>query len=305
MRPPHRLRWTLFVAALAHGALAAVKWPVRSRPPVATPALDVATWTEIETEPAPPPPPAPPPEPTPDVTPSTPVSPAVATGRRPPEPAHAVPEVVAISPSAAPASPGWTIPVAVPSAAAPLGSLAGDHVSDAVRRGIAETVTQSAERKAAAHTLDGLHDRDLGLGLVPGGLLVTLARDATFRSLIPTNSRGVLAFETDATGAVLSGHVVDAPSANADWEALAAEVVTLARGKTLTGVGATGAVLTIEVVSALKNSEGVTQTGKPASFLDKVGAVAGAIADPLGTIAAHSVPLRRVVSAHVVEVHAR
>ncbi len=282
--------------------MAAVWSAVRHATAVTAAPLGPATWTDIETEPVPAPLPAIAHEPVAEDSPVIPVRALASTAPRPPE---AAPRVTPEAPHGAVSTDRddapWTLSTTTTPATPSLGPLVGSQVGDAVRAGIAATVAQSAERKRPPRALEGLHARDLDLGLVPGGELVTIAREATHRSLVPTNSRGVLEFETDERGAVTSGRVIDASSGNAEWEALAIEVVRLAQGKTL----APGVVATLQVVSALKNIDGVTQTGKAPSVLDKLGAIAGAITDPLGTIAARSVPPLRVVSARIVDVRSR
>jgi hypothetical protein len=107
----------------------------------------------------------------------------------------------------------------------------GDGLASAVRRGVAATVREELREAAArdAHrTVPEYGERDLSLGLTPGGELVALSEDAVRRSLVPDVGYADLRFDADERGVVVAADVVNASSAWAEWQRAAHEVVTSA-----------------------------------------------------------------------------
>jgi hypothetical protein len=146
--------------------------------------------------------------------------------------------------------------------------------------------------------LPAFSDRDVELGLAPGGALASLTRDLVRRSSVPAVAHAVLELDTDGAGLVASVRVLDVSSSRPDWEEVAAQIATEARAKPPLKVpaGAKGIALKLEVTSAMKKIDGTTPAN---GALDKVW---GAIKDPIG--AATNGPPVRVVAARVVDVQA-
>ena len=108
---------------------------------------------------------------------------------------------------------------------------AGDGLASAVRRGVAATVRQELREAAArdAHrTVPDYKERDLSLGLPPGGELVALSEDAVRRSLVPDVGHAELRFDADESGVVYAADVVNATSAWSEWQRAAHDVATSA-----------------------------------------------------------------------------
>ncbi len=142
--------------------------------------------------------------------------------------------------------------------------------------------------------------RDLELGLVPGGELVTLTRDVVRRSLAPDNGRALLQFDTDGAGVIASVRVLDVSSARAEWVRVADDILASSHGTTLrVPPGASGVAMTLEVTSAMKTVDGVA-TGQTSAF----GKALRGITDPVGTVMDATTRPRRVVATRIVDVQA-
>jgi hypothetical protein len=211
-------------------------------------------------------------------------------------------DVLRVDP-AAPADGAWTFsPVVTPSAEDSVRS-AGLRLGAATRAGVAITVAEQAKNAEAAtrrQLLPKYGPKDLELGLVPGGELVTLARDFVRTSVAPISSHATLEFTIDGAGTVTSARVLDVSSGRSAWDEVATMMVPSVHGKTLR-TRPEGVVVTVEITSALKTVDGATPT-EGSGFGATVASVAGAITNPLGTIAGASVPRVRVVAAHIVDV---
>ena len=92
---------------------------------------------------------------------------------------------------------------------------------------------------------------------------------------------------------------VDRESGRSEWDEVAARIVPSVQGKTLK-TRPEGVIVTVEITSALKTVGGTSPGGS--GFGATVASVAGAITDPLGTIANASVTKQRVVAARIVDV---
>jgi hypothetical protein len=208
-------------------------------------------------------------------------------------------EVVHADP-AAPADGTWTFsPVAKPTAEDSL-QATDVRLGAATRAGVAQTVQQAENEASKRHQLlPKFGAKDVELGLVPGGELVALARDFVRTSIAPINSHATLEFTIDGAGAVISARVLDVSSGRSEWDEVAARIVPSVQGKTLKTFPE-GVIVTVEITSALKTVGGTSPGGS--GFGATVASVAGAITDPLGTIANASVPKQRVVAARIVDV---
>ena len=142
--------------------------------------------------------------------------------------------------------------------------------------------------------------RDLELGLVPGGALVTLTRDLVRRSLAPDNGRALLQFDTDGAGVIASVRVLDVSSERAEWVRVADDLLASSHGTTLrVPAGARGLEVTLEVTSAMKTVDGVAAGEK-----STIAKALRAINDPTGTMMDATTRPRRVVATRIVDVQA-
>jgi hypothetical protein len=211
----------------------------------------------------------------------------------------------AAQPPAASAEPSgegtWTFPPGkegTPRAGAPL---SGAAFGAAVQAGVGLTVAEETKKdEARRRLLPGFTPRDMELGLVPGGALVTLTRDRVRRSRAPIVSRALLEFSTDGAGIVASVRVLDASSGRAEWDEVAAQIAADARARPPMTVpsGARGLSVTLEVTSALKTVNGAAPTDKP------LAKALGALTDPLGAAMDGQTPPQHVVAARIVDVKA-
>jgi TonB family protein len=310
------LRWTLAVALAAHaGVLAWASHAAREQPeparvegeaaePIQLYAYEEETWgaraaTDLE-------------QPGEEATPQSDRSTAhhdrkgiEGTGSSTPPGGGAVPGEPASAPatSAEPTSGGaWTFS---PSTGPGLqgGPLSGDALGRAMRGGVGTIVAEDARKReefARKHTIPLFTPRDLETGMAPGGGIASLARDLVRRSRAPDNGRALLQFDTDGAGIVSSVRVLDASSGRAEWDQVASEIATAARGQPPLRVpaGARGLSVTIEVTSAIKTVSGGTPTHNP------LARAWNAINDPLDTVMDSKSPPQRVVASHIVDVRA-
>jgi hypothetical protein len=298
VRASTRLRWALAVALLAHLGLFA--WASVRRPPVAEAPPSETTEATIDVEPAPVEPVAANAE-TPSVEPSglARVEPRHPSGvvRQAGGPATDEHPAPATSSGTSAADGSWSFsPTTAPSGST--GPLAGNGLNDAVRAGIALSVAEDTKRDAARKKLlPTFSQHEIQLGLVPGSVLATLARELVRRSRVPTMSHAILQFDTDGAGLVASVQVIDASDAQSEWTEVAGQLAADARSRPLAvPEGARGLSVTIEITSSMKTVNG----GDPnAGALTKA---LGAINDPIGTATAG--PPVRIVASHVVDVRA-
>jgi hypothetical protein len=311
--PRSPLRWTLVVAVAAHAAAAV--WAARAPRPAAewpstTEAFDV-TEAAIDVE-------APAAE-----SASTVVQPGeppraaslqarVATGLGAASHSGAVGSVEPYPGPVASSEPGaadgtWSFSpttTAGPDGASGSGALSGDALASAMRSGVGATVAEDTKKREAfarKHAfLPVFTPRDLELGLVPDGQLVTLTRDLVRRSLAPTSGRALLEFDTDGAGVIASVRVLDVSSERGEWDRVAADLMVSARGTTLrVPTGANGIAVTLEVTSALKTVDGAT-AGDKSAFSKAM----RAITDPVGSVTDATTRPRRIVATRVVDVQA-
>jgi hypothetical protein len=299
MRSSSALGRSLIVALAAHAAVAAWAWHAHAPRTIAaeSEARD-ADEAAIEVSEAPVEPPALPvtePETVAEARPATttPTARAVARGPDAESSEATVPPGAASSePAPAEASSGtWTF--------SPGGGLAA-----ATQAGIGQTVAE-AERKRreyeSKHQLRQFTEHDMALGLVPGGVLVSIAHDIVRRSLVPTTSRALLQFDTDGAGIVSSFHVLEASSGMGDWNDVAAQMAAAAHQRPMhVPSGAHGVSVTLEVSSAMKTVDGVEVKGKPSPIAKALGAVM----DPAGAAMSASTPPQHVIAARIVDVKA-
>jgi hypothetical protein len=308
MRMSRRSRFdqTLVVALALHAGAAIWAWHATQSAAVSAEAGDVvsSTETDVEIEPRPADPAA------------TFVEPSAAS-REPAGPAGLEARAATRahgdgSPSEGPPAPAassepgasgaWTFSPAASSTSGSGGPLSGDALGSAVHAGVGEIVAEDARKREAfarKHVIPAFTARDLELGLVPGGALVTLTRDLVRRSRTPVNGHALLQLDTDAAGIVRTVRILDASAGRAEWGEVGAQIAAAAGGKPLrVPDGASGLSVTLEVTSALKTASGGTPTDS--SFAKAL----GAINDPLGTIANAHEAAQRVVAAHVVSVQA-
>jgi hypothetical protein len=315
MRSSSALGRSLIVALAAHAAVAAWAWHAHAPRTIAaeSEARD-ADEAAIEVSEAPVEPPALPvtePETVAEARPATttPTARAVARGPDAESSEATVPPGAASSePAPAEASSGtWTFsPTAPGSGATTPGStgLAGGGLAAATQAGIGQTVAE-AERKRreyeSKHQLRQFTEHDMALGLVPGGVLVSIAHDIVRRSLVPTTSRALLQFDTDGAGIVSSFHVLEASSGMGDWNDVAAQMAAAAHQRPMhVPSGAHGVSVTLEVSSAMKTVDGVEVKGKPSPIAKALGAVM----DPAGAAMSASTPPQHVIAARIVDVKA-
>ncbi len=183
------------------------------------------------------------------------------------------------------------------------GPLSGDGLGRAMQGGVGEIVAEDTRRRqelARKHMIPLFTPRDLETGMVPGGGILSLARDLVRRSRAPDNGRALLQFDTDGAGIVSSVRVLEATSGRAEWDQVASEIATAARAKPPLRVpaGARGLSVTIEVTSAVKTVSGGTPTRNP------LARAWNAINDPIDTVIDSKTPAQRVVASHIVDVRA-
>ena len=308
MQPRTPLRWTFVVALAAHAAIAL--WAARApRPtvvPDAAPAFDV-TEAAIDIEP-------PPAESAVAVEPASAepsMRPGAAVGLR--SRAAGVASAEGPAGPAASSEPAgsdgtWAFnPTTGPSTsggASGPGMLSDRALESATRSGVGAVAAEDVRKREAfarKHALVPVFTpRDLELGLVPGGELVTLTRDRVRRSLAPDNGRALLQFDTDGAGVIASVRVLDVSSERAEWVRVADDILASSHGTTLrVPTGASGVVVTLEVTSAMKTVDGVT-AGQQSAFSK---ALRG-ITDPVGTVMDATTRPRRVVATRIVDVQA-
>jgi len=298
------------VALAAHAAVAvwAARAPRQLAPADAAEALDV-TEAAIDVE-------APAPEaPSSDLEPpKAPLEPplragAVASLPGRTAPATSVESPAGPAPSSEPGTPDgtWTFNPTVPSSssgASGPGGLPDRALESAMGKGVGAVATEYTKKREAyarKHAiLPVFTPRDLELGLVPGGALVTLTRDVVRRSLTPDTGRALLQFDTDGAGVIASVRVLDVSSARAEWVRVADDILASSHGMTLhVPAGASGLAVTLEVTSAMKTVDGVT-AGQTSAF----GKALRGITDPVGTMMDATTRPRRVVATRVVDVQA-
>jgi TonB family protein len=183
------------------------------------------------------------------------------------------------------------------------GPLSGNGLGRAMQGGVGEILAEDTrwrQELARKHMIPLFTPRDLETGMVPGGGIVGLARDLVRRSRAPDNGRALLQFDTDGAGIVSSVRVLEASSGRAEWDQVASEIATAARGKPPLKVpaGARGLSVTIEVTSAIKTVSGGTPTRNP------LARAWNAINDPIDTVIDSKTPAQRVVASHIVDVRA-
>jgi TonB family protein len=204
--------------------------------------------------------------------------------------------------SEAAADGSWSFSPTPGGAATGEGSLSGDALGAAVRAGVRATVAEDTRRQedfARKHPFPLFNARDIALGLVPGGELVTLARDIVRRSRAPMNGRALLQFDTDGAGLVASVRVLDVSSGRVEWDQVASEIAASARSRPLrVPTGARGLAVTLEVTSALKTVNGAAPGDKP------LAKALGAIMDPVGSLVDATTSAQRVVATRIVDVQA-
>ncbi len=207
------------------------------------------------------------------------------------------------APSAEPPGDGsWTFsPTGAGPSAAPLSSAA---LADAVRAGVRAIVAEDTKRLAEDKkrndplrlVLPRFGERDIALGLIPGGELVTATRDAVHDA--PTMGHALLEFQIDGAGVVASVRVVDASSDRTDWEELAVRLAKATGARTIrVPSGAKGVALTLEVTSAMKNVSGSAPTDKAITKALR------AINDPIDAVLDGTGAPQKVVAVRVVDVH--
>jgi hypothetical protein len=179
-------------------------------------------------------------------------------------------------------------------------ALSGDRLSSAVSAGVRATVAEDAARRARSpRILPVFSDRDIELGLVPGGAWVGLTRDHVRQSVAPTVGSALLEFTTDRSGVVARVRVVDASSDRAAWDTVAAELEQRAKSlHTRVPQGADGVAVTLEVTSKL------TKDLSPPSLGQSIGKIVGAITDPADAIVDSQTPQRRIVAVRIVRASA-
>jgi hypothetical protein len=311
VQPRSPLWWTFVVALAAHTAVAvwASRAPRPSVVPDAAPALDV-TEAAIDVEPPP----------------AEPSAVAVEAASSPLQPSPRPGAPLALRAGAAgvasvegPAGPAassepagpegtWSFnPSTGPSTsdgASGPGALSDRALESAMRSGVGAVAAEDVRKRQAfarKHAfLPVFTPRDLELGLVPGGELVTLTRDRVRRSLAPDNGRALLQFDTDGAGVIASVRVLDVSSERAEWVRVADDILASSHGTTLrVPSGASGVVVTLEVTSAMKTVDGVT-AGQQSAF----GKALRGITDPVGTVMDATTRPRRVVATRIVDVQA-
>lgn len=295
MSTPHRLRGCLLVAAAAHLCVAMAlshhpKW--LDEIPGSTAARTTALpETDIDLES--------PVEATEEAFP-----PALPSENRSPSPrarwtALARPEIPhggAIDGTPAPsgATTSETVWNFSPTTAAPPPNISPSAHAAAIRTAVTLNAKDEPARRPRA-----FGSREIELGLVPGGELVTLTRDSVRRSLAPIVSSAHLSFDVDRSGVVVSAHAFDVSSGAAEWREVAEAIVNAARSSTHVRIpdGANGISLVIEAASSLRTVSG----GPPADGL--VPKIVGPMTDPLGAVT-DRLPPTRVVTARIVSISA-
>ncbi len=104
---------------------------------------------------------------------------------------------------------------------------------------------------------DALSERDREIGLAAGGPIVRVAEEISRASETPWNSRATFEVITDASGAVVALHLLNASEAWGAWERVAKDLHAALRGRTLhVPEGSTGLAVTLDVVSRLQLPSG-------------------------------------------------
>jgi hypothetical protein len=307
VHPRPRFRWTLVVAVVAHAGGAA--WASRAAGVYArgegAPSELAVTETDVEIE-------APPAEPAaaPADLSAPALAPTLAPGLEATRPAPgvrggALPDngLPLPAPSAEASADGsWSFSPTPGGATTGEGTLSGDALGAAVRAGVRATVAEDTSRREALarkHPFPLSDARDMALGLVPGGELVTLTGDIVRRSRTPMNGRALLQFDTDGAGMVASVRVLDVSSGRVEWDQVASEIAASARRRPLrVPTGARGLAVTLEVTSALKTVNGASAGDKP------LAKALGAMMDPIGTLVDSTTSAQRVVATRIVDVQA-
>lgn len=300
-----RLRWTLVAALAAHAGAAAWAWQRAGEG--ASQATEVesetATQVDIEIEPSPAEAPAAPADTegesvrVPRIAARPTATAALAGGA-----VNEVRQAPAASSEAPPGDGTWSFSPTTGGAPSGGGPLVGGALDAAVRAGVGATVAEDEKRKndPRRRPMAPFTARDVELGLVPGGALVTLARDRVRQSRAPMVSHALLEFDTDGAGIVARVRVLDASSGRSEWDEVAARIAADARARPPMHVpaGASGVAVTLELTSAEKTVNGGTPTNNP---LTKA---LGALTDPVGAMMDSRTPAQRVVAARIVDVKA-
>lgn len=192
----------------------------------------------------------------------------------------------------------WVFSPTMSGAAGDAGALSGDGLAEATRDGVRAMLADEAKKAPPrAADLPRFSQRDLDLGLAPGGHLLSLAREQVRRSLVPDVSKALLEITTDSAGVVASVQVLEASSGRQEWNAIATGFLASAREKPVrVPSGAKGLVITIEVTSALKTVSGSTPSAGP------IAKVWGALNNPVDTLADSRTAPQRVVTGRMVGV---
>jgi hypothetical protein len=311
--PRSSLRWSLVAAAAVHAGLAAwaARAPRSSAAPPSAPDTQDLREVAIDVE-------APPAEP---LSPIAEVNPTRSSDETSPIQRAAGMHAATVDHTGATAgteaSPGpvassepgaadgtWTFDPTSPSGGASGSSGLSGAMASAMRSGVGAVVQEDVKKRQAFARSHGVLPvftaRDLELGLVPGGELVTLTRDLVRRSLAPDSGRALLQFDTDGAGIISSVRVLDVSSERAEWVRVAADILASSHGTTLrVPAGASGIAVTLEVTSAMKTVDGVT-AGERSTFSKAL----RAINDPVGTVMDATTRPRRVVATRIVDVQA-
>ncbi len=257
-----RLPWTTFAAVVAHAAAYAFVGHVGVRAGTAPSSPYVAPELELEVE-----------EATAVPSSASPMSEERVQSPSRSEPARVVSKALRgnraqASPDLPPSPPvessgdgTWTFSPTTAGSVQSRGPLAGHGLEAAVRAGVDATLAQDREADArSSRIVPTFTDREIELGLVPGGGLASLGRDITRRSRVPDASRAELQFDTDAAGVVVAFRVLDVSSAEFEWEEVAQEISAASHGKPALRVpsGWRGLSVTIDVSCDLRTVDGST-----------------------------------------------
>jgi TonB family protein len=195
---------------------------------------------------------------------------------------------------------GWTLSPFASQGPAPSGGAApaGSAFDDAVRAGVRATIAQSAKKRdPLKHLLGGYTPRDIELGLAPGGEFIGYTQDGVRSSRAPNIGRATLEITIDGDGNLTAVRVLDASSNRFEWDEAAQEIMKAAHGhRTRVPSGSQGLVLTLEVSSDIRTVSGLPPTTSALGRLTRL------IGDPLDAVVDSTVPLQRVIAAHVLDV---
>jgi len=292
------------LALLVHAAVAIAMIRARSQHPVAAESCETELGVELE-------PAAPPPSPAAEETAAeetaaaNPPAEMPAASRSHEAPAASAAPAIAEPPGPVVTAPadstgGWTLSPFTsqgtphPGGAAP----AGSAFDEAVRAGVRATVAESVKKRdASKRLLGGDSPHEVELGLFPGGEFVGYTRDGVRSSRAPNVGHATFEITIDGGGNLTAVRILDASSNRFEWDEAAEEIMKAAHGhQTRVPSGSQGLVLTLEVSSDIR-----TVSGRPPPTTT-LGRITGAIGDPLDTLVDDTVPLQRVISAHVVDV---